>query len=175
MNEIDFPTALARLLRDATLREQFAREPALVAARLQVRADEREQFAALSAEEIEIQATILLRKRFDAVRRLIPVTMEHLGDRAWESFLAHARRFWPEASAMEISDTENFCAHLAATEPSALCPAEMNRLRFHLNRRPVALHFVRELRLRGRTRSALQLLIRRGRGWSEYAFYFAVR
>lgn len=173
VNEIDFPTALARLLRDTALREQFAREPAVVAARLQVRADEREPFAAMSVEEIEIQATILLRKRFDAVRRLIPVTMERLGDQASECFLVHARGYWPEATAMEINDTEIFCTHLAATEPAALCPAEMNRLRFHLNRQPVAVHFVREFRLRGRTRRALQVLIRRGRGWSEHALYFA--
>src|SRR4051812_929882 len=78
VNEIDFSTALGRLLRDAALREQFARDPALVAALLQVRDGERAEFAALSPEEIEVQATILLRKRFDAVRRLIPVTMERL-------------------------------------------------------------------------------------------------
>ena len=175
MPEIDFSTALARLLRDAPLREQFARDPARVAGQLQVRATEQAVFAALSAEDIEIQAAILLRKRFEAVRGLIPATMARLGARAWDCFHAHARGHWPEAPAMAISDTQTFCAHLADTQPAALCPIEMNRLHFHRNRQAIAVHFVREFRVGGRTHAALQVLLRRGRGWTEHALYFALR
>lgn len=173
MNEIDFHTALGRLLRDALLREEFAREPSAVTARLQLRAPDRAAFAALSSEEIEIQAAILIRKRFDAVRRLIPATTDGLGGRAWPLFLAHARGYWPETPAGLIHDTEKFCARLAQSEPRALCAAEMNRLRFHTGQQPLAVHLVRDLRVRGRARRAVQLLVRRGRGWSEYALHFA--
>lgn len=175
VNEIDFHTALGRLLRDASLREAFACNPAAVATRLQVRPQDRAAFAALSSEEIEIQATILIRKRFDAVRRLIPATMDGLGERAWPLFLAHARGYWPETPAGQIHDTERFCVRLAQSEPRALCAAEMNRLRFHTGRQPFAWHFVRDLRVRGRVHRAVQLLVRRGRGWSEYALHFAWR
>lgn len=174
VNEIDFNTALARLLRDASLREQFAREPAIIAAQLQLRAAERAAFAALSAEEIEIQAMILLRKRFEAVRRVIPATLQLLGDKAWEFFLAHARGDWPPAPGVEIRDAEKFCAHLSKVQPAALCPIEMNRLRFRLNRQAIALHYVPNFRLRGRMRPALHILVRRGSGWSEHALYFAL-
>ena len=174
VQEIDFQTALARLLRAAPLREQFARDPASVAEQLQVRATERDAFAALSAEEIEIQAAILLRKRFEAVRRLIPSTMERLGARAWDCFRTHARGHWPEAPAMELCDTQQFCAHLADTQPAALCPVEVNRLLFHRNRRAIAVHYVREFRRGGCTHPALQVLLRHGRGWSEHALYLAL-
>ena len=172
MNEIDFHTALGRLLRDAPLREEFARDPSALAARLQVRPGERAPFAALSMEEIEVQAAILVRKRFDAVRRLIPATMDGLGDRAWPLFLAHARGFWPEASAGPAHDTEVFCTRLSESEPRSLCAAEMNRLRFHRGHQPFAVHLVRDLRIRGRARRAMQLLFRHGHGWSEYGIHF---
>jgi hypothetical protein len=51
----------------------------------------------------------------------------------------------------------------------------MNRLRFHTGRQPLAVHFVHDLRVRGRPRRAVQLLVRRGRGWSEFALHFAWR
>ena len=174
VNEIDFQTALGRLLRDASLREQFARNPSAVAALLHLRLAERAHLAKLSPGDIEIQATILLRKRFDAVRHLIPRTTHGLGSKAWELFQAHARQFWPDSPDMEVRDTESFCSHLAAVAPAALCPVEMNRLRFHLGRERISIHHIRHFPIRGRTRRALQVLVRRRHGWSEHALYFAL-
>jgi hypothetical protein len=173
VHEIDFHTALGRLLRDAQLREEFALDPSAVAARLRVRAEERAPFAALSSEELGIQAMILVRKRFDAVRRLIPATMAELGERGWELFRAHAHGFWPEAPAGPVRDTEQFCARLSQSEPRSLCTAEMNRLRFHTGEQPLAVHLVRDLLVRGRARRAVQLFVRHRRGWSEHAIHFA--
>lgn len=174
MDEIDFSTALARLLRDVELRERFAQAPAAIAEQLRVRATEREAFAALSVEEIEVQARILLRKRFDAVRHLIPATMDRLGATAWKSFLDHARRCWPEPPAMEVHDTRLFCAHLAATQPTVLCRSELNRLHFHLGKQALAMHWVWDLWVRGRPRRAIQMFIRRGQGWSERSLYWSL-
>jgi len=174
MDEIDFSTALARLLRDVALREQFAQAPATVAKQLRVRYDERDAFAALSAEEIEVQAVILIRKRFDAVRRWIPLTMDRLGASAWKSFLDHARRSWPESAAMAVQDARLFCAHLAATQPTALCQSELNRLHFHLSGEAVAVHWVHDLRVRGRPRCAFQIFLRRGKGWTERSLYWSL-
>ena len=174
MDEIDFHTALARLLSDVALREQFAQAPAAVAEKLRVRSAERDDFAALSAQEVEVQALILLRKRFDAVRRQIPATVDRLGASAWKSFLEHARRSWPEAAAMAVEDAQLFCAHLAATQPTVLCQSELNRLRFRLSKQAVAVHWVRDLRVRGRFRCALQIFLRLGKGWTERSLYMSL-
>jgi uncharacterized protein with von Willebrand factor type A (vWA) domain len=174
MDEIDFSTALARLLRDVELRERFAQAPAAIAEQLRVRAAERDAFASLSVEEIEVQARILLRKRFDAVRHLIPATMDRLGSSAWKSFLEHARSSWPKPPSMDVQDTRSFCAHLAATQPTVLCRSELNRLHFHLGKQTLAMHWVRDLWVRGRPRRALQIFIRRGQRWSEGSLYWSL-
>lgn len=174
MEEIDFSTALARLLSDTSLREQFARDPAAIAAQIRVREADREAFVMLSAAEIETQARILLRKRFKAVGSLIPATMDRLGPAAWDCFLEHARLCWPQGPAMEVEDTRLLCAHLAVTQPAALCQSELNRLRFHLSNQRLAVHWVRDLRVRGKVRRALQVLVRQGRGWSEHSLYWSL-
>ncbi|MFM8469789.1 MAG: hypothetical protein ACKODH_07450 [Limisphaerales bacterium] len=174
MDEIDFSTALARLLSDTGLRERFARDSAAVAAQLRVQPPDRDAFVALSTTELETQARILLRKRFKAVSYLIPATMDRLGPTAWTCFLEHARCCWPQGANMEVEDTRQFCAHLAVKQPAALCQSELNRLRFHLSSQRWAVRWVRDLRVRGQLRRAFQVFVRQGRGWSEHSVFWSL-
>ena len=75
MEEIDFITALGRWLRDGRLRDAFAVNPQTVAEQIKLTANDWPGFLQLRAADLEFQARILLRKRFDLVQQLLPETM----------------------------------------------------------------------------------------------------
>src|SRR5580658_6887219 len=95
MPVIDFTAALGRLLRDGALRDALAADPRALVARLGVRASDQPALLQLAPDDLEFQARVLLRKRFDSLRRILPETCARLGDEAWSSFYSYARLEWP--------------------------------------------------------------------------------
>jgi hypothetical protein len=173
VGEIDFTTALGRLLTDAALREAFSADPVAVAGSLEVAAADRAALAQLSPLELEVHARILLRKRLDIVRARIPQTCARLGDRTWERFCAYARTRRPSESTAGLEDTPGFVEYVLRQEPGALCKAEFHRVRFVYGYRRLSVHLATDLVVRGRARWAVQLFLRNRRGtWREWALYF---
>src|SRR5947209_20154994 len=76
----DFITTLGRLLRDGNLRDAFAANAAATADFLGLSDAERSAFLSLKPDDLEFQARVLLRKRFEAVQRLLPLTCASLGE-----------------------------------------------------------------------------------------------
>lgn len=156
---IDFTTALGRLLQDGRLRDIFATDPDAALAGLKLSDADRAALRALDSAGLEIQADILLRKRFDLVARRCPQTCVN----AWLEFRAYGREHWPEG---EMSDTLGFCKHLGANR---VFPCEWNRLRFAAGKSLLALHWTRSA---PSSAPGLQVLIRFGSRWREIFFSF---
>ena len=171
MAEIDFITALGRLLRDGDLRDAFASQPDSVAARLDLRPDDRPAFRQLVPKDVEFQARILLRKRFDLVRRFLPDTAGRLGEKAWPLFLEYARVNWPAEPRVALRDAFQFCQRLREQQPSLVCQSEWNRLRFALSERNFAIHGQLRAEGDGIARPRVQIFYRdRSRRWREFSF-----
>jgi len=142
VSQLDFTTALARLLSDAELRAEFATHPAAVASRL---ADHRDDVAALLAidpAELETQAVGLVRKRTGQVAALLPQTWNQLPDASTRFADFAAGQPWPEGHQRHLNDAVQFGAWLAANLDPALLRSEWNRCRFQLEGRRVALCLV---------------------------------
>lgn len=169
---MDLITALGRLLHDGTLRDEFAAQPQAVVERLQVRASDHAALLAISAADLEFQAGILLGKRFELIKNLVPRTLAALGEKARSDFFAYARTRWPRGVNQAWEDAVEFCRHCERQPSSWVCHAELNRLNFVLSKKCVAVHFVRGLSLRKRDRNAIQMFIRLKNGnWRESVFY----
>jgi len=172
---IDFITALGRLLRDGTLRDALANHPHAVAAQLDIRASDRAALLELAPADLEFQACVLLRKRLDAVRRVVPHTCRELDTQAWPTFLLYARTTWPEGANPIAQDACGFCRYLQQRNPGSLCAAEWNRLQFAQSNQRFAMHRVRWRTKQGKPRSALQLLLQPSPAWwREWVIYLAV-
>ena len=160
MVQIDFITALGRLLRDGALRDAYASSPQQTVGTLDVEEPARGALLSLSAEDLEFQARVLLRKRFDTVSCLLPETCARLGDRAWPSFVAYARFSWPRTQEPETLDAQNFLRWLARNRSALVSARERNRINFLSCRKRVAVHLVRDVVVRSRKRRGLQILLR---------------
>lgn len=173
MSAIDFTAALARLLSDAALRAALAANPADVTERLGVRGEDGAALAALPAEELECQARVLLRKRLEGVRHLLPQTCAALGENLWPHFLDYARAGCPRGQSLAAQDARGFAEHLAAARVPGLCRSELHRARFALGHARGAVHLARELPVGGGPRRALQVFLRgRSGSWREWAVFF---
>ena len=172
MPAIDFITALGALLRDGALRDVLAADPRAAAARLNLRESDRAALAQLVPADLEFQADVLLRKRFNLVRRIIPETCRLLGAEMWPAFHAYARVNWPPRERAAAHDAHDFCRHLQRHHPDCVCEAEWNRLRFVHAESRFALHWIRRQPTRHQSKHAVQLLLRLGqRRWREIIFY----
>lgn len=175
MPQIDFITAFSRLLRDASLREAYARGPEKVAEQLEVGSAYRTAFLGLDREELEFQAEVLLRKRFDAVTRFLPETCARAGAQAWPWFNEFARNWWPAHTETPVVDALKFCAHLVSKGSPSLVDREVNRARFVASKTVLALHISRGACVHGRRRSCLQVLFRtKGSCWHEMLMFFTL-
>lgn len=153
---MDFNSALARLLRDGAMRVAFRGDPGGVVEAMRLAPREAQALAALRFEDLEVQADILLRKRFDAVARLVPRTCETSG---WEAFRAYARLSWPESAE---ADAAGFCQYAGCPVPS-----ESHRASFAAGRGWFACYWLS----RGPAGPAgLQLFLRIGSRWREWVF-----
>ncbi|MDB6108675.1 MAG: hypothetical protein JWR69_425 [Pedosphaera sp.] len=175
MKEIDLITALGRLLRDGALRDAFAADPSAMVNRLAVRMADRAALTTIPFADLELQAKVLLRKRFDILPRFIPATLTQLGTEAWARFQEYGRNLWPEGQHHEILDAQGFCHYCSRTIPQAICQSELNRLSFALGNHRLALHYVRDLRIRNRMRRGLQIFFRlNANRWRETVLYPAL-
>lgn len=172
MSEPNFPSALARLLKDPQLRAQFAADPGATVQALGLAGPDAATLAALSSAALEHQAHMLLRKRFEALRRHVPLTLTHLNAEAWERFTEYAIGQWPEGHRRHLIDALSFCRWLAE-RGLAFEPCERNALRFALSRWPLKLYLVWRLAVDGPRRPALQLFYRTARSTGEWRFYTA--
>lgn len=132
---MDLQRAIARLLQEGSLRDEFARNPSAAAAGLDLEPRDCAAFGRLVPEDVEFQARVLMRKRFHAVRALVPMTCENLGDAAWPRFVAYARN---HSESVVARDALAFCG-AEATKVSAL---ERQRLEFILASHRFAYHWL---------------------------------
>lgn len=171
MHSIDFTTGLALLLRDGARRDQFRENARSVADEVNLRPEDRAAFVTLSPTELDTQADVLLRKRLDRVKRLVPQLCERLGSNLWKHFQAYARNQWYDDGRR---DALHFCDHLRLQDAQTVQNAELNRLRFLLGSRRLRVHFVRDLGV-GIGRCGLQIFRRVGQaGVCETRLYLAL-
>jgi len=165
LHETEFSEALGRLLTDGQLRDDFAIDPDGVISSLCQDALVQAQLLRLKIEELEAQAEVLLRKRFDVIKRMLPHLVARLERNAWPLFRQYARTRWLPAS----QDALTFAEYARSEVPSHVDTREINRLRFALEPRPsLKLHWVT---LRP-SRPALQILIRfRKDTWRELVLH----
>jgi hypothetical protein len=168
----DFTVALGRLLRDGPLRDAFAADPITVARELGVSDADHRALVSLPPVDLEFQATVLLRKRYDVIRRLLPVTCVRLREAAWLAFEDYARSHWPQKAPADLSDARAFCDFLRTRNPDAPCRSEVNRIVFAESDRLFGLYFVPDLPGLRRMHCSIQLLLRtRKCGWRELTIY----
>jgi len=164
LSETDFAEALGKLLTDGPLRDAFARDPAGTAASLSHDRAVQSELVSLRMEDLEYQAGVLLRKRFDAAKRLLPALFTRLGGEAWPIFRAYGRKRWLQGN----EDALAFADEIHRQSPDFLQAREMNRLRFTQVARRWRVHGIRL----DRFRPALQVLYRRKSGtWRERVFF----
>jgi hypothetical protein len=173
--EIDFITALGRLLRDGNLRDAFTASPQTAAAQINLCRDDWPAFSRLAPEDLEFQARILLRKRLALVRQLLPETVRKLGEKFWPLFLEYSRVNWPMEQRTALHDAFGFCRRLKQQHSQLVSESEWNRLRFAISEKHLAIHWLLRETIHGRTRSMLQIFLR-GRlvCWREMVFYFGL-
>ena len=175
MAEIDFITALGRLLRDGNLRDTFAVNPQAVAEQINLGRHDWPAFSQLVPEDLEFQARVLLRKRFELVRQLLPETGRRLGENFWSHFHEYARACWPAEPRAALQDTFQFCRHLEQQQPQLVSKSEWNRLRFALSENHLAIRCLLRETIRGKTHLRLQLFYRgRSKRWRECVFCFGL-
>ncbi len=129
---------------------------------LRVNEGDRPAVEALDAGEVEAQATVLLRKRLDAIRRWLPATLKTLEERAWPTFAAYARVGWPASPA---EDARDFGRHLLRAIPAEVNNRELHRAEFAASGRRIAFRLLPR-------QGALQLLFRSGRDTREWFIRF---
>jgi hypothetical protein len=173
--KIDSITALGRLLRDGLLRDVYAAQPAQTIQTLDVAESERIALLNLCPKELEAQAQVLLRKRFEIVSKLIPQTCANLGNHAWPLFAEYARSSWPSGAAAVVMDADQFCRFLVPARQLSVSRSEKNRINFCLGKKKMAVHSATDLLIRNRPRKGIQVFLRRNPStWSEYVIYFAL-
>jgi hypothetical protein len=171
--EIDFITAFGRLLRDGKLRDAFAVDPRTVAEEIRLSRLAWPAWFQLVPDDLELQATVLLRKRLDLVKKFAPETCRQTGERLWPLFQRYARLCWPPEGGAKISDAFQFCQHLRRFAPETVANSEWNRLHFALSTKRVAFYIVRIPAVEGRGYQGLQVLLRgRQQHWREIHLRF---
>ena len=176
MAAIDFITAFGQLLHDGSLRDAFAANPGMVAARLNLQDEGRAALLELIPEDLEFQARVLLRKRLDIVRQVIPETCRRLQTSEWPMFYEYSRNNWPGNGDPIGSDAHNFCRHLKRVDPRPVCQAEWNRLEFAFSKRRLAIRRVDCNGAGNKSKASLQFFLRlRRQHWHEFHFYFGLK
>lgn len=105
-------TAIATLLSDRDLREQFRNSPQAIAEHLGLAGAELELVARLDPAGLEQQAETLLNKRWHEVQKLLPMTLSSLGSEAAELYRFYAQQQWPQGHRRHLLDAAGFIAFL---------------------------------------------------------------
>ena len=167
----DFPSALALLLVDAELRQEFRINPTVLADKLNLESAARSIFCQLPPEQLDRQAQGLVSKRCYEVRQLLPRTWANLGpDEALRLFHLFAPSYWPEGHHRHRQDALAYCEFLNQRRTQGLVRAEWNWLRFCESSHRWRIHFVRDLGIGNRRRAGFQLLYRRSNGPAWFVF-----
>jgi len=166
----DLTIVLGRLLSDAALRETLRRDPEAASAILGVGAATLRE---LDPDGLERQALGLIDKRLHEVAKRLPRTVAGLGARSARLFREHAAGPWPEGHDRHLKDAAAFGAFLER-RGLPVCRSELNRIRFACGRMPISIRLARDVWVAGRSRWAVQVLIRRAAGVRSLAFYLGL-
>jgi len=173
--EIDFITALGRLLRDGLLRDAFAVNPKAAATTVRLRRADLKAWQNLVPEDLEFQAAVLLRKRLDLVKFFAPETCRQIGENLWPAFEKYGRTNWPNEHLPKSNDALQFCRHLREETAQQVSISEWNRLSFANSHRYFSLHWVRLPVKGGKSRPGFQLFLRGPeQRWWEFLFHLGL-
>jgi hypothetical protein len=172
---MNMTSALARLLTEAPLRDNFRVDAQRTARELSVDADSIDTFCALDPSRLDAQAATLLSKRYHEAFSLLPETCAQLQHNGRDVFMEYAHSHWPEGHRRHLIDAVKFCQFLITLGSRSVCRSEYNRLRFALKGGRLAVHLVADLPVGEKKRRALQLLYRPANGIPrQYAFYLGI-
>lgn len=174
MAAIDFITALGRLLHDGKLRDRFSENPTALAKQLSLSESDWPMFLRLVPSDLEFQAKVLLRKRFNLVRDALPQTCGRLGDDAWLEFQRYGRSPHVVEGPSVEDDVTGFCRHVAGRDLELVDPVEFNRLRFAQARRPIAFYLVPAPVSARPAQQGVQVFIRYRNHKYEWLLYFGL-
>ncbi len=163
MSQLDFTTALARLLSDASLRAEFAADPTFVANRLAGHPDDIAAVVAIDPSELEHQAVGLIRKRAGHVAALLPLTWAAMSNPRTRFDDFAAENSWPEGHQRHLEDAVAFGKWLDRQGDSCLVPSEWNRCRFLIEHRRLRVCLIRHRSIPLRERGVRFLFRARGR------------
>lgn len=150
-------TGLARLLSDSALRRGFARDRGALATELRIRSSDRPVFLQLSLEDLEFQAGILLRKRFEPIQTLIPLTLSSLPENGWPLF----RKYASVAGRKDCSPQDAFDFLLFLKENgAAVNSSERSRIELLRSSKRFALKLSRGVLSSGLRRTLISLHVR---------------
>src|SRR4051794_17956719 len=107
---------LARLLTDATLREQFESDPSSTCTAAGLSGKDIEQVIALAAADVNYFATSLIHKRRGQVEHLLPLTRRALSDRFFTLFLQCAATTVPSGVKRHQEDSLAFVEYLKSQD-----------------------------------------------------------
>jgi hypothetical protein len=164
----DLTIALGKLLSDAALRETLRRDPEAASTLLDI---DVATLRGLDPDGLEQQAQGLIDKRFHEVAKRIPRTVAGLGARSAGTFRDYAAGAWPEGHDRHLKDAAAFGTFLER-RGLPVCRSEMNRVRFASGRMPISIRVAPDVWAAGRSRRAVQILIRRAEGVRSLALYF---
>lgn len=170
MEEIDFTTALGRVLSSARLRREFLEAPEKVAAALNVAAAERPAFCALDAAALQQQADALIAKRCHEVLALLPRTAQLHGENAAALFTEYAETYWPAGAARHPADALAFAEYLHDNGHATFAP-EVNILALALSKKRSMWKLPRIIWPDGRTAHGIQILRKTRHGIKSRLFY----
>lgn len=143
MSQLDFTTALTRLLSDAALRADFKSDRDATAASLIEDTAERDLLLQLSEAEIDAQADALLNKRAGQVAGFLPLTWQQLGTTAAQTFRQYANdSAWPQTHRRHQLDAIGFGEWLEHNNAVELVRHELRRAQFAASDKQVSICLV---------------------------------
>ena len=159
--QFDLTRAMGRLLTDRSLRDAFRSDAQSVADSFRLSEVERAALISLDPDQLDEQAAGLIAKRQTEVALLIPSTWQRLGSAAAALFVEFAESFWPSGFQRHAIDAVEFGRFLIGRKPNDLDRAEWNETRFALQRFPVLIAWVADVKSQKKQhRRAIQVLIR---------------
>lgn len=162
--------ALALLLSDAGMRRRFSENADIVINELKLNAQDRRLLQSVSAQQLEIQAQLLIKKRLREVYKIVPLTMKGLGTTVFSVFAQYAVQYWPQSHRRHEQDAARFCAYLKQCQ-HPYNRSEWNRMRFVLRGYRYWFDFASDALVKGKKSCVLQVLYRRKHIPMELRFY----
>jgi len=161
-----------QLLSNKELRAQFKSNPVVTAKRLGLNTQELDFARTVGTDSLDRQADLLIHKRYNHVKKILPWTVQKLGKQAYSEFEKYAGSYWPSGEQYHFQDAENFVEWLMKNANNWLCQVERNRFLVSKRNNRFALHLVSDFFIRNRWRPGLQILIKFGNKYHEFGFHF---